>query len=443
MIHRALVLALVCVSFGALSFGCAASKFGRDTGIVDVQEFEVDGIKVLLRQSKEAPVVSAILYVRGGIGVLPADKPLTLESFALDVNSASGTPSTPKAVYRQRMLRMGSGIGGQDSRDYSLMIMRSTREHFDETWKFFAEKITTPTFDAVEHANLQKNVALNLQSITASPSGYSRYVTDSIFFAGHPYGRKVTQQDVQMTTIPAMREHLRSIFVKSRLVLSVVGNVSREELTAKMRAGGLTSLPVGNFEQPRLPYPARADSAGIFFVKQPRKLPTNYVVGYFAIPQQGDSMYYPYMRLRNFLSGNIFNSIRVEHNLAYAPSLEEAEWSVPVGIITFETAEVDKAIQLVYEDIDFFQQYLLKPEIISGNVDILSTSIFMDQETTQAQAEALGKAYVMTGDWRNAFISPEKLSAVSNVELNKAALYYLRNINWVVLGDSTKITKVR
>src|SRR6476661_9632206 len=94
-----------------ISFGCAASKFGRATDVTGVQEFEVDGLKVLLKQSSESPVVSAILYIRGGSSVMPLAKPLTVESFALNVNAASGTRSTPKAIYRQKMLRMGSGIG--------------------------------------------------------------------------------------------------------------------------------------------------------------------------------------------------------------------------------------------------------------------------------------------------------------------------------------------
>jgi zinc protease len=430
----------------AISFGCASSsssKFGRAVTITDVQEFSVDGLQVLLKQSGESPVVSAILFIRGGASAMPATKPNVVESFALDVNGASGTISTPKALYRQKMLRMGSGIGGQDGRDYSLMLMRSTREHFDTTWKFFSEKITNPVFDSVEFANHKKNVLNNMGAISASPSGHSRYLLDSVYFAGHPYGRKTRAADIQQTTIPLMQQHHKEIMVKSRMVLVVVGNVSREEITAKIRQNGLSALPEGNFKQSDLAAAPQALKPGLFYYTSPRKLPTNYVVGYYRIPQRGTPDYYPYMRLHNFLAGNIFSSIRVEHSLAYAPGVDEAEWRDPVGIITFETAHVDSAIKLVYENVDFFQQYLLKQEIISNNADILSTSIFMEQETSQSQAEAIGEAYVMTGDWRNAFMSPEKLSAVSAQDLNRAANTYLKNFNWIVYGDSVRVSRLR
>lgn len=431
---------LLCALVG---FGCASSKFGRAVDVTGVQEFEVDGLKVLLKQSSESPVVSAILYIQGGSSAMPVAKPFTLESFALSVNAASGTRSTPKAVYRQKMLRMGSGIGGQDSRDYSLMLMRSTREHFDSTWKLFAEKVTSPMFDQIEFANLKKNALLNIQAVSANPSGYSRFLLDSIYYSGHPYGRRTSAADIQQTTIPAMEAHMKEIMVKSRLALVVVGPVSREEITKKLRDHGVTTLPEGNFVDAPLTPSVNSGKPNVTIVKSPRKLPTNYVIGYFKIPPRGSADYYPYMRMRYFLGGNIFNRIRVEHALAYAPSVDESEWEDPVGVITFETAHVDSAINLVYEDVEFFQNYIIKQSLISGNVDMLSTSIFMEQETAQAQAEAIGEAFIMTGDWRNAFMSPDRLASVSAQALNLAAKTYLKNFNWLVLGDSVTISKLR
>lgn len=439
------IITRICVLLlcSVVSFGCAASKFGRAVDVTGVQEFDVDGLHILLKQSSESPVVSAMLYIKGGSSAMPASKPLTVESFALSVNAASGTPSTPKALYRQKMLRMGSGIGGQDSRDYSLMLMRSTREHFDTTWKFFAEKITTPVFDEVEFNNLKKNALLNIQAVSASPAGYSRYLLDSIYYAGHPYGRRTSPKDIAMTTLPGMAEHFKEIMVKSRLVLVVVGPVSREEITNKLRKSGVSALPQGNYVDVKLAPSVQSTKPNVVVVKSARKLPTNYVIGYYKIPPRGSVDYYPYMRLRSFLTGNVFNRIRVEHNLAYAPSVDESEWADPVGVITFETAYVDSAINLVYQDVDFFQNYLIKQSLISGNTDMLATSIFMEQETAQSQAEAIGEAFVMTGDWRNAFLSPEKLSSVTSKELNAAAQRYLKNFNWLVLGDSVKVSKMR
>jgi hypothetical protein len=47
----------------------------------------------------------------------------------------------------------------------------------------------------------------------------------------------------------------------------------------------------------------------------------------------------------------------------------------------------------------------------------------------------------MTGDWHNAFFSYEKLSQVTPEQLNRAAVRYLRNFNWFVVGDTSGIDR--
>jgi hypothetical protein len=68
-----------------------------------------------------------------------------------------------------------------------------------------------PVFDPVEYANLKKNTLLNIQAVTASPAGYSRYLLDSIYYVGHPYGRRTSVSDIEQSTIPAMEQHLKEI----------------------------------------------------------------------------------------------------------------------------------------------------------------------------------------------------------------------------------------
>src|SRR5207249_9884167 len=102
--------------------GCASSQssLSNSSNIVnDVQEFTIDGIPVLMRQSTASPVVSAILFIRGGTTAVPADQPVSVEAFAMRVAAASGSQRMGKAFYRRRLVQMGTGIGGEDGGDYS------------------------------------------------------------------------------------------------------------------------------------------------------------------------------------------------------------------------------------------------------------------------------------------------------------------------------------
>jgi zinc protease len=405
-----------------------------------VQEFTVDGIPVLLRTSTAAPVVSAILFIKGGSTALRPDQPISLEYFAMNVAAASGNQRISKSYFRRKMVGMGTAISGDDGRDYSAISMRCTRENFDTSWSYFTDIATQPAFDPVEFDNFRKSVLVGLASRTSDPDVYSNVVADSIYFRDHPYGRILNAADVQRPTLEMAAAHFKSIMIKSRLMLTVVGNITRSELEAKIHQT-LANLPEGSFTEPQFGPPPQAFAPSATFPRFDRGLPTDYVVGYYLIPSMGDPDYYPYIRLRNFFGGFVFNHIRVQHNLAYAPNVDDREGKTSIGVISMQTPYVDSAIKLIDKDIEFFQENTIRESAIKDGVARWTTNNYMKAETTMSQAVLLGRAKIYTGDWRNGFVSFSKLASVTPEQLLHAAQTYLRNVNWVVVGDTTGIDK--
>ncbi len=421
---------------------CASTpKIQGDRIITDVQEFTVDGIDVLLRESHSTPVISAVVLIKGGSSILPINVPNSTEYFAMTIGSGSGTERTPKSEFRRNLLRMGTYISGEEGRDFSVLTLRCVREAWDTSWQYFSDVITRPLFDQVEFDNLKSNVLVELTAARNDADRLSHILADSIFFQGHPYGRRMTETDVQAQTLDNIRRHYKSIMVKSRMLLSVVGNVTKEELIRKMRSSGITDLPTGSYVDVKLPAPAKAFSPGVFLQQFPRKLPTNYALAYYLIPSKGDSDYYPYVRLRNFFGGFVFNHIRVQHNLAYAPNVDEEDFKTSIGQVSFQTAYVDSAVQLVNEDVDFFQDNRIRESAIKEGVGRWTTNEYVKAETAQSQAFQLGEAKITTGSWQNAFVSYEKLANVTPEQLQSTAQRYLRNLNWVVVGDTSNISR--
>jgi predicted Zn-dependent peptidase len=110
------------------------------------------------------------------------------------------------------MLRMGSGLGGADGRDYSVLSMKSTRENFDTTWNFFSEIITHPIVDQVEFQNLKRNALVGFEGRRDDPDFLSRTILDSIYFLGHPYGRRAKKEEIETQT----PEHVIAYYKFSR-----------------------------------------------------------------------------------------------------------------------------------------------------------------------------------------------------------------------------------
>jgi predicted Zn-dependent peptidase len=65
----------------------------------------------------------------------------------------------------------------------------------------------------------------------------------------------------------------------------------------------------------------------------------------------------------------------------------------------------------------------------------------MKQESTPEVAGNLGLAQLLTGSWKNAFTSYDRLSGVKPEDIQRVAREYLKNINWVVVGDTRDVSK--
>jgi hypothetical protein len=131
----------------------------------------------------------------------------------------------------------------------------------------------------------------------------------------------------------------------------------------------------------------------------------------------------------------------VEHNLAYAPNVDDRDGETSVGEISFQTPYVDSAVKIIYRDVDFFQQNLINQSAIREGVAGWATRNYLNAETTSQQAVNLGQALIETGDWHNAFLNYDKLANVKPIQIVQAANRYLRNFNWVIVGDTTGIDK--
>ena len=289
--------------------GCASTKPQIITyrgAPQNVKEFMVDGLQVILRPTDPSNhVISAKLFIKGGVAALPPGVSPAVEQLALQVPPLSG-PGGPagmsKEEYSRLLYRMFSGIVPGLDRDYSTMTLRCADEQFDRSWELFTGVILHPQFDAAELQNAKDRLILGLRNRLNNPSSYADYLVNSAYFHNHPYGRSAREEDVPGLDAKTLLDYYRTLFVKSRLLLVVVGNIDSADIHARI-AKSLAKLPVGAYKPPVVPVPENADSS-ILIVRPPyggSKAVTSYVVARYLAPNRGDSLYFPMMRLTSFL----------------------------------------------------------------------------------------------------------------------------------------------
>jgi zinc protease len=443
------IVALVVAFVPSLAFAQGNTNTTKPPGVVyrgaptNVKQFNVGGIDVILRPTGKANhVIAAKLFIRGAITALPAGASPALEELALQVPPMSGPQGMSKAEYRRKIDRMVTGIGPGAGRDFSTMTLRCVDEKFNESWDLFTGIVMRPQFDAIELRNAVETQLLSVRNRYSNPGAYADYLADSAFFAGHPYGRFDTEADIKRITPKMLEDHYKQLFVKSRLLLVVVGNVDSADLHRKV-AASFAKLPQGNYVEKPVPVPAAAMEPRVIVrapVGEREQVPTNYIIARFLAPNRDDSLYYPMMRLAVFLSGQLFREVRMERNLSYAPDADANFGKTSYGEISMQTTLPDSAWRVTEDQIDFFRRYVIADQYITSGLSAWITSTYMREQTNESQANELGVAQLYTGSWTNAFRTIDAIQQMTPEQLNEAAQRYLRNMTVVIVGDPRNIT---
>lgn len=408
----------------------------------EIEEFEVDGLKVILRPTGPGyHTVAARLYIRGGLPALPAGLSPAVEQLALDVPRFSGPANIDRAQFRREIDRMRTGIGATAERDFSTISLRCVDENFDRSWEFFTGVIMNPSLDPTEMANIKERTITAIRNRKVVPEAYAEYLADSVFFYNHPYGRISKEEEVAPINEKMLRDYHKQMYVKSRLFLVVVGNLTREEITAKVRST-LAKLPKGSYKDPKIPIPENATKPSVLIRKAwgREDIPTNYLVARHLGPRRDDDLFYAMQRLRSYVGGFLFREIRIERNLSYAPDASTYDHRLGFGDISISTVLPDSAWRVTKGNIiSFFQDNILTEETLANIPATWYTSQYMDQQTAESQATEIGAAYFYTGDWRTAYQTLERFSEVTPEELNEAAAKYLQNFTVVVVGNPENV----
>src|SRR5262252_6257322 len=117
------ILALLLVCLGVLP------ALGQP--VASTSEFEVNGLKVIVKQRPSVRTVAAGLFIRGGSAEL-TPQTAGVEALLLDAMTEASA-HFPRALLRSELSRLGSSVSFGVNRDYSVVSMASTRENFERT----------------------------------------------------------------------------------------------------------------------------------------------------------------------------------------------------------------------------------------------------------------------------------------------------------------------
>lgn len=403
-----------------------------------VSEFDVNGLKVLVKRREGSLTVAAGLFIRGGSKNITAEN-AGIEALMLS-SSTEATTSFPRDRMRNETARMGTVIGSDVTQDYSALSLRCTRSNFDRSWQMFTDVALRPSFTKEDVALVQDRIVIGLRDDTDDPDTYLQRLQERVAYAGHPYMNRVqgTAESVGKLTVDDLRRYHDKLMETSRLLLVVVGDLNSSEVRTLV-AASLGRLPRGNYKPEQVPQLSFEKSS---VEVTPRDLPTNYIQGLFTAPPLTSPDIYAMRVASSMLRDRVFEEVRIKRNLSYAPDAFLRSQGANIGGLYVTAVDANQSVRLMLNEIARLQHQPVDSDDIQAVVAQYLTTYYMGQETNAAQAAELAQYELIGGGWRNSIDFFEKLSAVTPADIQRVAQKYMRNIRFVVLGNPKSIDSI-
>ena len=401
------------------------------------KEFNVDGLKVILRQSPKE-VISASLFIRGGTANYPKEKE-GIEALAFDVAITAGTKSMDKLTFNNEAEKIGTSFNSQTALDFGSFNMTCIKAYWDKSWNLFTDAILNPSFDEKEF-NIEKDKAIaNAKQAEANPDSYLRNLAMTETFKNLNYGKLPTgtSESLEKLTLDEVKKYYAATVGKKRCYLVVVGNITQEDLTARIKS---SFSKMGYGSPAPASYKLLITKGGEIIID--RDIATNYLMGIMSSPSLAvDEGVYMDMAM-DILYDRYFVELRTKRSLSYAPSARYNRNAVsnPYSYIYISTLDPKKSIGVMVEILDSVKRSGFTEKELKDKRQTYLTDYYLKMETSAAQAYSLGRAE-SAGWWKFDESFSNKVNAASLKQINAVFNKYTQAIRWTYLGKKEAVAK--
>ena len=212
-----------------------------------------NGLDVILDSRKGLPIVAANLVIKSGIATNPVDKP-GLAAFMLDMLD-EGTATRSALGFAEQLKQAGVSIGESPGRDYSGLVLTSTRGTLAAGFDLLADAVMNPAFDSKEIDRVRMRRLGELVQMKSDPGQISDILTIlSLNGKDNPYAYPGlgTEPSVRSITAEDLRKFWEAQARPGNAALVVSGDVTKDDLQPLLEealgkwtgpAGAPVSLP--------------------------------------------------------------------------------------------------------------------------------------------------------------------------------------------------------
>ncbi|MGM0555553.1 MAG: M16 family metallopeptidase [Myxococcota bacterium] len=422
----------------------------------DLQRAELsNGLKVVLAERHDVPVVRFKLLAKGGYAV-DHSKNLGRAQLAMDVLN-EGTDTRGALELAAELERLGAGLSSGANLDFSYVNLETLSTTVDPALDVFADVILNPAFAKEELERRRKNQLAAIEQEESRPFGTAlRMLGPLVFGEGQAYGMPLTgsgtKETVEALTREDLLKHHEIVFRPSNATLLVVGDTTMDEIKPKLeqRFADWKPTPLGGLG---MQGKHTNDSVRVFLVDKPDAEQSLIVAGN-QIPAR-EKLDQIAVEVMNAVIGGTFTS-RINMNLR-----EDKHWSYGARSFIYETqgSQLFAAYANVQTDKTSESMAEIQKELSAfiGDEPVTEQELEKIQQNksrklpgqNETSGEVLGSIteivkYDLPDDYYDTY--SEKLQNLTREQVEEAARANIKldQMTWIVIGDLDKIEeKVR
>jgi predicted Zn-dependent peptidase len=411
-----------------------------------------NGIKVILAQRHDIPVVRMSLELPGGY-VADVGRKLGTASFTMGMLD-EGAGGMDAIAFANRAEALGAQLGAGASLDGANAFLSALKENLDPSVALFAQMLREPTFHEKELERVRQTWIAGIKQEKARPNSSAlRLMPPLLYGEGHPYAipfsgtgsedsiAALTRADLVDFHAQWVRPEGATLIVAGDTTLPEILPVLERHLGSWKGTGPAPSTAA----VPAVALPAQPR---VFLVDQPGAIQANIFVGQ-AVPSTMDAKATE-LEIANSVLGGEFSS-RLNMNLREDKGWAYGSYSFLQGAkgqrpwLAFAPVQIDKTIEALGEIRREVTQYVTgaapaTPEEVAKIQATEIRSLPGSFETTAAVMGAIGG--IVRYDRPDDYVVQRraKIEALTPAQVNAAAATIKPEaLTWVIVGDLSKI----
>jgi zinc protease len=285
-----------------------------------------NGLKVLLLENHELPLISGAALIRTGNLFDPPDK-RGLAGITGEVLRSGGTKARTGDQLDQDLENVAASIESQIGETNGTLSFSCLKENTDLVLALFRDLLSSPEFrqDKVDLAKTQSRSEISRRN--DDPDGIAeREFSDIVYGRNTPYGWSIEYADIDNINRQDLIDFYRRYYFPANITLEIIGDFSTAEMKTKLDQ----VLGSWKYAQPAVPaFPKVENKAepGVFLASKDDTTQTFFHVGELGGELRDKD--YPALEVASEILGGgfssrLFRSVRTKHGWAYNIS---ANWA--------------------------------------------------------------------------------------------------------------------